>query len=80
MLKICVIGLGYVGLPICLELSKKYKTTGFDINKSRIASLKKDIDLKRTIYFKIFVLAEIRNFCAKSSSSQAQSAARDAAT
>ena len=44
MLKICVMGLGYVGLPICLELSKKYKTTGFDINKSRIANLRKNID------------------------------------
>ena len=25
MLKICVIGLGYVGLPICLKLAKNYK-------------------------------------------------------
>ena len=29
----CVIGLGYVGLPLALEISKKYKTIGFDINK-----------------------------------------------
>ena len=45
MLKICVMGLGYVGLPICLELSKKYKTTGFDINKSRVTNLRKNVDL-----------------------------------
>ena len=30
---ICVIGLGYVGLPLANELSKKYTTYGFDINK-----------------------------------------------
>jgi len=45
MLKICVIGLGYVGLPICIKLSKNYKIVGFDINLRRIDSLKKGIDL-----------------------------------
>ena len=30
---IAVIGLGYVGLPLVLELTKKYKTIGFDIDK-----------------------------------------------
>ena len=54
MLKICVMGLGYVGLPICLELSKKYKTTGFDINKSRIASLRKNIDFNNEFKKKTF--------------------------
>ena len=44
MLKIAVIGLGYVGLPISLIISKKYKTVGFDINKIRISNLKKSID------------------------------------
>ena len=41
MLKICVIGLGYVGLPICLKISKKYDTVGFDTNNRRISYLKK---------------------------------------
>ena len=45
MLKICVIGLGYVGLPICLKLAKNFKTVGFDINTKRINSLKNQIDL-----------------------------------
>ena len=45
MLKICVIGLGYVGLPICLKLAKSFKTVGFDINSKRINSLKNQIDL-----------------------------------
>jgi len=44
MIKICVIGLGYVGLPLALNVSKKFKTIGFDINKKRIAQLKKHSD------------------------------------
>ncbi len=42
--KICVIGQGYVGLPLALEFGKKYKTIGFDINKSRIDELSKGED------------------------------------
>ena len=45
MLKICVIGLGYVGLPICLKLAKNFKIVGFDINSERINSLNNQIDL-----------------------------------
>jgi len=45
MLKLCVIGLGYVGLPICLKLSKNFKIIGFDINSERIDSLNNQIDL-----------------------------------
>jgi UDP-N-acetyl-D-galactosamine dehydrogenase len=37
--KIAIIGLGYVGLPLAVEFSKKYPTTGFDINGPRIAAL-----------------------------------------
>jgi len=44
LIKPCVIGLGYVGLPIYIALSKKFKTCGFDINKSRIENLKKKND------------------------------------
>ena len=40
----CVIGLGYVGLPVLINLSKKFKTCGFDINKKRVLDLKKKID------------------------------------
>ena len=38
--KICVIGLGYVGLPVAVEFGKKRKVIGFDINQERIAELK----------------------------------------
>jgi len=45
MMNACVIGLGYVGLPILINLSKKFKTIGYDINKQRIDDLKKGKDL-----------------------------------
>ena len=41
----CVIGLGYVGLPITLSIANKFLTYGFDINKERIENLKKKIDI-----------------------------------
>ncbi len=39
-----VIGLGYVGLPIALELAKKFKVIGFDINEKRVALMQQQID------------------------------------
>lgn len=37
--KICVIGLGYVGLPLAVEFGKNIDTLGFDINQSRVDEL-----------------------------------------
>jgi UDP-N-acetyl-D-glucosamine/UDP-N-acetyl-D-galactosamine dehydrogenase len=42
--KIAVIGLGYVGLPLLVALDKHFGLIGFDINKERIAGLKKYFD------------------------------------
>jgi len=39
MIKPCVIGLGYVGLPILINLSKKYNCVGYDNNLNRIKDL-----------------------------------------
>lgn len=36
-MKVCCIGLGYVGLPLALELSKHYEVTGFDIDEQKIS-------------------------------------------
>ena len=47
--KIAVIGLGYVGLPLAFEFSKKYDTIGFDINPQRISELNTGIDITREI-------------------------------
>ena len=38
-LKICVIGLGYVGLPLARLFSTKYPTVGFDMNQKRVDAL-----------------------------------------
>ena len=42
--KIAVLGLGYVGLPLALELSFSLSIKGFDINNNRINQLRKGID------------------------------------
>lgn len=42
--KLAVIGLGYVGLPIALEMAKKLAVIGFDINEERVSMMKNKID------------------------------------
>ncbi|AFL69161.1 Vi polysaccharide biosynthesis UDP-N-acetylglucosamine C-6 dehydrogenase TviB [Sulfurospirillum barnesii] len=42
--KIAIIGLGYVGLPLAVEFSKKYSVVGFDIFQIRIDELKRGYD------------------------------------
>lgn len=42
--KIAIIGLGYVGLPLAIELSKKYEVLGFDINPERVQELSEGKD------------------------------------
>jgi len=42
--KICIVGLGYVGLPLAILLSKNFEVIGFDINDNRIEELKKGFD------------------------------------
>ena len=37
--KICVIGLGYVGLPLARLFSTKYQTIGYDLNSQRVEAL-----------------------------------------
>lgn len=38
--KICVVGLGYVGLPLAVEFGKQFPTIGFDINTKRVDELR----------------------------------------
>jgi UDP-N-acetyl-D-galactosamine dehydrogenase len=40
----CIIGLGYVGLPLFVSLKKKFRVVGYDLNKRRVVELKKYID------------------------------------
>lgn len=43
-IKICVLGLGYVGLPLARLFSTKYPTMGFDMNQARVNALMKGHD------------------------------------
>lgn len=42
--KICIIGLGYVGLPLAHAFSAKYKVVGFDISQWRVDELRDSYD------------------------------------
>ena len=43
-IKLGILGLGYVGLPLAIEFSKKRKVIGFDVDKKRIDELKSGLD------------------------------------
>lgn len=38
-MKIAVVGLGYVGLPLCVALARKFEVVGFDIDEPRVAEI-----------------------------------------
>ena len=42
--KICIIGLGYVGLPLAIEFSKYYDVVGYDKNNNRVKELTECFD------------------------------------
>lgn len=48
-LKVAVIGLGYVGLPLAVEFSKKRKIIGFDVDKRRVKELSSGVDLTNEV-------------------------------
>ena len=56
---IAVIGLGYVGLPLAVELSKHFKTIGFDIDQNRILELQNGQD--RTLEISAKDLSKLDN-------------------
>ena len=43
-IKIAIIGLGYVGLPLAVEFSKKFPVLGFDISETRVSELSDGVD------------------------------------
>lgn len=43
-MNICIVGLGYVGLPLAHAFNKKYNVIGFEINEQRVDELKKGFD------------------------------------
>lgn len=57
---ISVIGLGYVGLPIALEFSKKVKVIGFDIKPDRVEKMKNGIDPSKELSKEDFENCDIK--------------------
>src|SRR3990172_4908038 len=47
--RIGIIGLGYVGLPLAVELARKYPVVGFDVKQSRIDELRRGEDSTREV-------------------------------
>jgi len=46
---VAVIGLGYVGMPLAVMLSKYIKTIGFDISEARVSDLQDGVDSNREV-------------------------------
>ena len=46
---VSIIGLGYVGLPLLIELSKHYETIGYDKDITKINNLKRRKDIKKIV-------------------------------
>jgi len=61
---IAVIGLGYVGLPLAIELGSKYQTVGFDTDVSRVAELNAGDDSTREVEASDFDRASYLKFTA----------------
>jgi UDP-N-acetyl-D-glucosamine/UDP-N-acetyl-D-galactosamine dehydrogenase len=57
--KICLIGLGYVGLPLAVAFAEKFQVIGFDISTSRIQELKDGHD--RTLEIGDDLLDSVKN-------------------
>lgn len=47
--KIAVVGLGYVGLPLAVELAKKYDVIGYDINSNKLDKYRVGIDVTNEV-------------------------------
>ena len=57
--KVCVIGLGYVGLPLAVAFAEKMPVVGFDINQERINEL--DVGHDRTLEIEDELLSQAKD-------------------
>ena len=67
-ISIAIIGLGYVGLPLAVEFSKKYPVLGFDLNLKRIKELNTGYDRTKEINSKELKSSQNLLLSAKNSS------------
>ena len=56
-IKIAIIGVGYVGLPLLIKLSKFFNIVGFDIDQSRVSELQNGYDRTNEIRNKNLLLS-----------------------
>ncbi|HEX7510918.1 MAG TPA: nucleotide sugar dehydrogenase [Chitinivibrionales bacterium] len=57
---ICVVGLGYVGLPLAVELSNYFSVVGFDINQKRISTLQRGSDPNHEVESTVLAKSTLR--------------------
>jgi UDP-N-acetyl-D-galactosamine dehydrogenase len=57
---ISVIGLGYVGLPLALELARRFRVIGFDISPERVALMQQGVDPSGELEAAAFVGKDIQ--------------------
>jgi UDP-N-acetyl-D-galactosamine dehydrogenase len=62
MMRIAVVGLGYVGLPLALEFGKKYETIGFDLAEAKVAAYRRGVDPTGELNSDAFVAAKNLSF------------------
>lgn len=60
---VAVLGLGYVGLPLAVKLSKHFKVIGFDISERRINDLKSGVDPTREVSAAELAACDIEYSC-----------------
>ena len=70
-IKVAVIGLGYVGLPLAVEFSKKYNVVGFDLDRIRVSELNDKYD--RTNELSENDLSDLKNLKITTSDSEISS-------
>ena len=63
-IKLCIIGLGYVGLPLAVEFGKKFPTLGFDLNIHRVEALRRGDDATLEVSTEELVEAQHLEFTA----------------
>src|SRR5579862_2888272 len=49
MTTVAIVGLGYVGLPLAIAFGHKFRTIGYDLSATKIASYREGIDPNRQI-------------------------------
>ncbi len=62
--RLCVVGLGYVGLPLAVAFGRELETLGFDIDPGRVEALERGIDATREVSADLLASAHRLGFSA----------------